>query len=90
MHGTLWKTVTLRFCQHNISLATWEKQIAPALSNLRSLVCRRTGRIPHSLLLGFPRHSPFMVTPAVSPLDNSSQSCENDVPDWLHVGADST
>ena len=29
-----------------------------------------------------------MVTPAVSPLDNSSQSCENDVPDWLRVEAD--
>ena len=43
--------------------------------DLCSLLCRSTGRTPHSLFLGFPRRSPFMGNPAVS--DNSPQSCEN-------------
>ena len=90
MHVTLWKTLTLRLHQqHVMPLAAWEKQLAPVLSNLHSLVCRSTGRTGYSLFLGFPRRSRFMMNPAVSPPGNSSQSYENDVPDWLHAGADS-
>ena len=77
--------LTLRIRRHHMPLAAWEKQLAPTLSNLRSLVCQSTGRTPHSLFLGFPRRSPFMVIPKALPLDNSPQSCETDVPDWLHV-----
>ena len=89
MHVTLWKTVTLRLHQqHVMPLAAWEKQLAPALSNLHFLVCQSTSRTGHSLFLGFPRRSRFMMTPAVSHPGNFSQSYENDVPDWLHAGAD--
>ena len=66
-------------------LPAWKKQLAPALSNLCSLMCQSTVWTPQSLFLRFPRRSPFKVTHAVSPADSSPQCWENNVPGWLYA-----
>ena len=53
MHGTLWKAVTLRLHQARLPMEAWERQLNPALKNLRSLVCRRIGQTTTHLLLLF-------------------------------------
>ena len=53
MHGTLWKAVTLRLHHALLPMEAWERQLNPALKNLRSLVCRRIGQTTTHLPLTF-------------------------------------
>ena len=90
MHGTLWKTVTLRLHQTCLPMEAWERQLNPALSNLRSLVCRSTGQTPHTLFFGFSQRSPFLDLPIASHpgnLPNPSNDPETSVPGWMQEGA---
>ena len=91
MHGTLWKTVTLRLRQARLPMEAWERQLNPALSNLRSLVCRSTGQTPHTLFIGFSRRSPFLDLPIASHpgnLPNPNNDPESSVPGWMQEGAE--
>ena len=91
MHGTLWKTVTLRLRQARLPVEAWERQLNPALSNLRSLVCRSMGQTPHTLFPGFSRRSPFLDLPIASHpgnLPNPSDDPEPSVPGWMQEGAE--
>ena len=91
MHGTLWKTVTLRLRQARLPMEAWERQLNLALSNLHSLVCRSTGQTPHTLFLGSSRRSPFLDLPIAShpgKLPNPSNDPEPSVPGWMQEGAE--
>ncbi len=91
MHGTLWKTVTLRLHQARLPMEAWERQLNPPLSNLRFLVCRSTGHTPHTLFLGFSRRSPFLDLPIASHpgnLPNPSDDLEPSVPGWMQKWAE--
>ena len=91
MHGTLWKTVTLRLHQARLPMEAWERQLYHALGNLRSLVCRSTVQTPHTLFLGFSWRSPFLDLPIASHpgnLPNSSNDPEPSVPRWMQEGAE--
>ena len=91
MHGTLWKTVTLRLRQAHLPMKAWERQLNPALSNLHSLVCRSMGQTPHTLFLRFSRRSPFLDLPIASHpgnLPNPSNDPEPPVPGWMQEAAE--
>ena len=92
MHSTLWKTVTLLLRLARLPIEAWKRQLNPALSNLRSLVCSSTGHTPHTLFLGFSRRSPFLDLPFASRpgnLPNPSDDLEHSVPGWMQEGAES-
>ena len=91
MHGTLWKTVTLRLHQAHLPMEAWERQLNAALSNLHSLVCRSMVQTPHNLFLWFSWHSPFLDHPITSDpgnLPNPSIDPETSVPGWMQDGAE--
>ena len=91
MHGTLWKTVTLRLRQARLPMEAWERQLHPALSNLHYLVFRSTGQTSYTLFLGFSRRSLFLDLPIASHLGNlpnPSDGSEPSVPGSMQEGAE--